>query len=204
MDGKEIVRKGYDTIAHEYLAIRNKGYGADIQLLNELVERLPKGARVLDLGCGAGVPVTRFLDRHFEVTGVDFSETQLSLARELVPGATFVLKDMTELDLPASCFDAITSYYAIIHVPRKYHRDLLTNFHRMLKPSGLALLNLGRGDQDDVTDEDYHGARMYWSHYDADTNIKMVQEYGFEMVWHKLVEDETAPGSIGLFVLARK
>jgi hypothetical protein len=78
------------------------------------------------------------------------------------------------------------------------------NFHRMLKPTGLALLNLGRGDQSDVTNEDYHGAKMYWSHYDAGTNIQMVQECGFEIVWHKLVEDETDPGSIGLFVLARK
>ncbi len=204
MDGKEIVRKGYNTIASEYLEIRGREGGKDVQLLQELVKCLPGGSKVLDVGCGAGVPVTRFLSEYFDVTGVDFSGSQLALARELVPEATFIQQDMTELDLPDETYDAITSYYAIIHVPRRFHKDLLLNFHRMLKPSGLILLNMGRGDQDDVINEDYHGARMYWSHFNAETNIELIKDCGFNIIWHRLIEDETDPGAIGLFVLAEK
>ena len=39
----------------------------------ELVARLPKGARVLELGCGAGVPDTQRLAARFQLTGVDVS-----------------------------------------------------------------------------------------------------------------------------------
>ena len=203
MDSKNIVRAGYNARAAEYLATRTED-SEDVQLLQELVQRLPRGAKVLDAGCGAGVPVTKFLSRFFEVTGVDFAEAQIQLARQLVPQAQFVCQDMTELAFPDQSFDAICSYYAIIHIPRQEHRRLFLNLHRILRPSGLALLCLGAGDLADDIDENYLGARMYWSHYDADTNIRMLQECCFNVIWSKIVADSTAPGSVHLFVLAQK
>jgi len=53
MDPEEMVKAGYDTIAPEYLKTRRED-SEDGLLLQELVERLPKGAKVLDAGCGAG------------------------------------------------------------------------------------------------------------------------------------------------------
>ena len=203
MDGKNIVRAGYNAKATEYLATRTED-SEDVQLLHELVQRLPRGAKVLDAGCGAGVPVTKFLSRFFEVTGVDFSKAQIQLARQLVPQAQFVCQDMTELAFPDQSFDAICSYYAIIHIPRQEHHRLFLNLHRILRPSGLALLCLGASDLADDIDENYLGARMYWSHYDADTNIEMLHECGFNVIWSKIVADSTDPGSAHLFVLAQK
>ena len=203
MDGKNIVRAGYNARATEYLATRTED-SEDVQLLQELVQRLPRGAKVLDAGCGAGVPVTKFLSRFFEVTGVDFAEAQIQLARQLVPQAQFVCQDMTELAFPDQSFDAICSYYAIIHIPRQEHRRLFLNLHRILRPSGLALLCLGASDLADDIDENYLGARMYWSHYDADTNIEMLHECGFNVIGSKIVADSTDPGSAHLFVLAQK
>ena len=89
MDEKTTVRAGYDAIAAKYLKTRSED-SEDVQLLQELVQRLPKGAKVLDAGCGAGVPVTRYLIKFFDVTGVDFAEEQIHLARQLVPGAHFL------------------------------------------------------------------------------------------------------------------
>ena len=203
MDSKNIVRAGYNAKATEYLATRTED-SEDVQLLQELVQRLPRGAKVLDAGCGAGVPVTKFLSGFFEVIGVDFAKAQIQLARQLVPQAQFVCQDMTELAFSDQSFDAICSYYAIIHIPRQEHHRLFLNLHRILKPSGLALLCLGAGDLADDIDENYLGARMYWSHYDADTNIRMLQECGFNVVWSKIVADSTSPGSAHLFVLAQK
>jgi SAM-dependent methyltransferase len=175
----------------------------DVQLLQELVQRLSKGAKVLDAGCGAGVPVTRYLSQFFDVTGVDFAEKQIRLARQLVSGAHFLCQDITQLTFAENSFDAVCSYYAIIHVPRREHHALLLNFHRMLKTSGLMLLCLGADDlEKDI--HDYHGTRMYWSHYDAETNLKMVKESGFDIILSKVVADDTSPGSAHLFVLAQK
>jgi ubiquinone/menaquinone biosynthesis C-methylase UbiE len=148
----------------------------------------------LDAGCGAGVPVTRILSQSYDVIGVDSSDEQIRLARELVPHAQFICQDMTELDFPDKSFDAICSYYAIIHIPRQEHWSLLRNFHRMLKPVGLVLLSMGFSDSAVDIEEDFFGARMYWSHFDAETNLKMLADCGFNVVWSDIVFEQLAFG----------
>jgi SAM-dependent methyltransferase len=209
---KQIVREGYDAAGAAYLAARARD-SEDVRLLADLVRRLPEGAAVLDAGCGAGVPVAELLSRRdFAVTGVDISPQQVARARRLVPGATFVCADMARLAFPDESFDAICSYYAIIHVPREQHPALLRNFRRMLKPGGWALLCLGWRDLPFGTREDFcgvPGGRMYWSHYDAETNLRLIRECGFEVEWSRLVRDfldrdDDPDPSRHLFVLARK
>lgn len=65
------------------------GYIAD------LLKKLSAGADVLELGCGAGVPVTQVLIEHgLNVTGNDISAAQIALAREHVPKATLIQGDI--------------------------------------------------------------------------------------------------------------
>ena len=68
VDYKALVQRGYDRCAAAYAEARK---GEAHPELNLLSERLADGAAVLDIGCGAGVPVTRSLARSFTVTGVD-------------------------------------------------------------------------------------------------------------------------------------
>jgi SAM-dependent methyltransferase len=203
MDFKRTVKEGYNAIADRYLAERTRD-SEDVRLLDEFIERLPADATVLDAGCGAGIPISQMLSERFQVTGVDFSEAQIELARKNVPNAEFLCEDMTKLDFPDVTFDGIVSYYAIIHIPREEHQPLFTNFHRMLKPGGFALLCLGAEHLIDDVDENYLGTRMYWSHYDAETYLKMLKECGFTIIWSRHVTDATCEGSGHLFVLSRK
>jgi ubiquinone/menaquinone biosynthesis C-methylase UbiE len=203
MDNKKLVQSGYNAIAADYLAARSET-SEDVQLLQELVARLPKGAKVLDAGCGAGVPVAKILSSFFDVTGVDFAQAQIEMARQLVPNAKFICHDIVDLNLPDASFDAVCSYYAIIHIPRQEHPKLLQNFHRMLKPGGLALLCLGANDIEHDIEENYHGSPMYWSHFDAETNLRLIGEAGFEIILSKDIADSTCPTSKHLFVLASK
>ena len=203
MDHKNIVKAGYNKIAERYLAERTRD-SEDVRLLEELVTRLSKGAKVLDAGCGAGLPISQILSEKFDVTGVDFSEAQIELAKKNVPNASFICEDMTKLDFPANTFDGIASYYAIIHIPREEHQSLLANFHRMLKPGGFALLCLGAENLIDDIDENYLGTRMYWSHFDSATYLQMLKDCGYVIIWSKRVADETCEGAGHLFVLAQK
>jgi len=203
MDFKKTVREGYNTIASRYLAERRQD-SEDVRLLDEFIARLPADGQVLDAGCGAGIPISQRLSAHFRVTGVDFSEAQIELAKKHVPNAEFICQDMTELDFPENAFDGICSYYAIIHIPREEHRPLLADFHRMLKPGGSALLCLGAEHLIDDIDENYLGTRMYWSHYDTDTYLRMLNDCGFSVIWSKHVVDETCEGAGHLFVLVKK
>lgn len=206
MDPKKLVRAGFNEIASKYLAERSRK-SKDVGLLKELVDRLPKGARVLDAGCGPGVPVTRYLARFFDVTGVDFSEQQVKLARGLVPKARFFCEDMETLTFPDDSFDAICSYYAIIHIPRSKHKRILKNFHRMVRPGGLALLCMGAGELPNSIEE-YHGTPMYWSHYGSEKNLRLLSECKYDIIWSRTLKDANPsplhPESAHLFVLAKK
>ena len=203
MNHKEIVKAGYNKIADRYLAERTRD-SADVRLLDDFIELLAPKSKVLDAGCGAGVPIAKMLAEHFDVIGVDFSEAQIELAKKNVPNAQFLCNDLTQLDFPDKSLDGICSYYAIIHIPREEHLSLLVSFHRMLKTSGVILLCLGAQDLVDDIDEDYLGTRMYWSHYNSDAYLEMIKGSGFSIIWAKHVTDETCESAKHLFVLAQK
>ncbi|MFW6097842.1 MAG: class I SAM-dependent methyltransferase, partial [Chloroflexota bacterium] len=204
---KRLVRESYNAIAVDYLAARSElpaAAMADVRLLDEVVSRLAPGAWVLDAGCGAGEPVTRLLQERFRVVGVDFAETQLTLARRLTPNGAFVCQDLTALGFASACFDAVCSYYAIIHIPREEHKALFHGLRRLLKPGGLALLCLGAEDLAQDFEGDYFGRAMHWSHFDAETNLQLLQACGLDIVWTKFVPDGHEPSASHLFVLVQK
>jgi ubiquinone/menaquinone biosynthesis C-methylase UbiE len=199
MDPKAQVRESYNRIAATYLSSRRRD-SADVAFLHDLVVRLPPKARVLDAGCGAGIPIAQQLAPRAKVVGVDFAEVQLGLARRYIPTGLWVCADLVALPFVDASFDAVCSYYTVIHIPREQHAGVLAGFARVLRSGGLALLCLGAADLPAWTEE-YHEAPMYWSHYDAATSLSLVEAAGFESVWHRWVAD----GSGGhLFVLAQR
>lgn len=206
MNPKTTVREGYEQVAEAYLADRRL-HSADVAALAQLTGRLAPGALVLDAGCGAGLPIAAQLSRSCRLVGVDFSSRQLKLASQNVPAALLTCQDLTRLGFAAGVFDAVCSYYAIIHIPREEHAGILNDFYRLLKPGGLTFLCLGAEDLDDDYDNDYFGTRMYWSHYDALTNLELLRAAGFDVLWSEIISDslggEAATGG-HLFVLAQK
>jgi SAM-dependent methyltransferase len=177
-DPKRLVASGYDGITERYLA----RYGASTvrdHWLAELLKRLPAQGRVLDLGCGAGVPVASALAAAgHAVVGIDGSAAQISLARDNVPAAEFIEADMTEVDFPAQSFDAVAAFYSITHVPRAEHDALLRRIGGWLKPGGLLVASLGADALSDWRGE-WLGAEMFFSHYDAEANLALLRGAGF-------------------------
>jgi SAM-dependent methyltransferase len=182
-EAKRIVQEGYDAVSRVYV----DDEGADRaekrrRWLTPLLAELPPGATVVDLGCGAGVPATRILAERFRVTGVDISPVQIERARSLVPGASFLLADMTTVDFEPGSLDAVVSLYAVIHVPLPEQRRLFERIHRWLRPGGLLLATVGAGAYTG-TEDDWlaPGVRMYWSHADEETYRRWLEELGFTL-----------------------
>ncbi|HZD12091.1 MAG TPA: class I SAM-dependent methyltransferase, partial [Candidatus Binatus sp.] len=125
------------------------------------------------------------------------------LARVNVKEAQFALGDIAKLPFRGEVFDAICSFYAIIHVPRAEHVKLLTDFHRVLKPCGLVLLCLGAGDLPDNTGN-FLGASMFWSHFDCETNLRILKRIGIDILWSGVVKDPVDVDASHLFVLGQK
>lgn len=198
-DAKEVVRRGYDALSVRY----DEAYGGETKYgdwIGELVGRLgAAGARVVDVGCGSGVPVARALvAAGHRVTGVDISEVQIRRAREAVPGGEFVRADVTELDFPAGSFDAVVSLYALIHVPLAEQPPLLAKLGRWVRPGGTLLAVTGHTAYTG-TDEDWlgGGAAMWWSHADAATYRTWLREAGFAVEREEFVPE--GDGGAALF-----
>ena len=148
----ELVGRGYDAIGERFAEWRDRIVGDPRrEWEDELVSRLQDGARVLELGCGAGVPDTQRLAARFQVTGVDVSAEQVRRARAAVPEAEFVQADFTALELEPESFEAVVSFYAFNHVPRELLAPTFARIHRWLVPSGLLMTALGTSDTEGWT-----------------------------------------------------
>lgn len=184
MEKEEIVENGYNKIAEEYYTLRDVfDYKRELEKFASL---LPKNAKVLDVGCGAGVPIIKFLvESGFDVVGIDSSERMLELARKNVPKAKFIKKEMTKLDFKDNHFDGLTAFYSIIHVPREKHFSLFRSFHRILKPKGIMLITMRSTEWEGI--EEFHGVKMFWSHYNPEKSLQMIKDAGFQIILDKYI-----------------
>ena len=197
------VQAGYDALGSSFVDWTARIAGDPWErFLDELTSRLDEGARILDLGCGAGRVAQRLAGR-FDVVGVDVSEAQLRLARSNAPAATFVHGDFVRLDFPDRTFDAVIALYSLVHVPRGEHAPLLARILRWLKPGGLFLASVSHVGGPDRTEE-WLGVEMFFAGFDAETNRRLVREAGFELLADELVFMGEPEGEVGfLWVLAR-
>ena len=178
-DYRALVRAAYDRCAIDYAEQRCAMADAELKLITE---RLTPGSRILDVGCGAGIPVARQLATTFRLTGIDISPSMITLARKNVPAARFVTADVMEMEFRAASFDAIVSFYAIFHIPRQEHPELFRRFARWLRPGGLLLFTVARkNDGPGYTEEGFFGETMYWSNFGPSTYRKILAETGFEI-----------------------
>lgn len=178
-NAKAIVARGYDAIAGRYA----EWAGGITDVMRErvtglVVERFPAGSALLDLGCGGGgATISEWAD-HFALLGVDSSPAQVALARASVPNATFMVADMAELEFSRASFDVVTALYSLIHIPRDEHDALLGRVAGWLRPGGLFVATMGAADNPGAVAPDWLGAPMYFSHFDAATNRRLVMEAG--------------------------
>ena len=143
-DIKQLVAHSYDTIAETHAAWASTVRTDErVRYAAELIARLPAGAVVLELGCGTGIPTTRALAEHFDVTGVDIAARHIELARQNVPAARFIHADMAALDIAPASFDAVAAFYSIIHLPREEHAGLLRRIAGWLRPDGAIVKTVG-------------------------------------------------------------
>ena len=192
----ELVGRGYDEIGDRFAEWRDRIVGDPRrEWEEELVSRLTDGARVLELGCGAGVPDTQRLAARFRVTGVDVSTEQVRRARAAVPQAVFVQADFTALELEPGSFDAVVSFYAFNHVPRELLAPTFERIARWLVPGGLLMTALGTSDTEAWTG-DFLGAPSFFSSFPPETNTRLVQEAGFAILRDEVVTFREPEGDV--------
>lgn len=196
---KNLVKKGYNKAAEDYL--KNRDQFKNIKYLEKLSKLLKPNSRIFDLGCGSGKPIDSFLTNNgFQVIGIDISNKQIELARKNVPEAKFEVKDISNLKENEYRVDAVVSFYTIFHLKRETHADIFKKINSFLPDSGLILVTMGSTEWEG-TEDDFHGVKMFWSHYDSKKNSEIIKNAGFKIL---LDEIDTSDGEKHQVIIAQK
>ncbi len=191
------LQKVYDGFAESYDENREQ-FDID-ELIRSFYQRLKNNhGELLDLGCGAGIPLARFfVERNWSVTGVDFSRKMLNLASKHVPQMKTVFADITHVGFADNAFDAITAIYSLFHIPKDQHHDLFKKIYTWLKPGGKAFFTYATKEYtgNDVFDgyKEFLGQRLYYSHDTLPALNRMLRKVGFEIEAkeYKTIAEET-------------
>jgi SAM-dependent methyltransferase len=183
-------RETYDALAPRYDAWSS---GVLPEVREEWARKIEvfvePGERVVELGCGTGVPVGRYLAARYDYTGVDASPGMLAQARAAIPGARLINADMHTIELPAASLGAVVAFSSISHTPREQHAALFAKIATWLRPGGVFAGNLHSRDDRDGLEVDWLGAGpMSWSGFDAATNAALLAEAGIPVIESVVIE----------------
>ena len=198
MDIFKTVEESYDKMGETYHNFRNnEKFNSQLEKFADL---LPISGQVLDAGCGVGKPVSQVLvKKGFIVTGVDISSKMVNLAKENVPEATFLQKNILELDFADNSFDGIICVYTLWHIPRVNHSRIITSFHRMLREEGILVLNTGVHESEGMSQ--FFGEPMLWSTNHPTKTLMYVRESGFDIIFEGVMK---LGGEKQYWIFARK
>jgi ubiquinone/menaquinone biosynthesis C-methylase UbiE len=139
------IRKHYDTVADTYDSHydHHRGKKYHTHLSGHLMKALPEGGNLLDIGCGTGLFVEKYIKNGGCGTGLDISEGMVAKARRRCPDCEFLVGTGEKLPFDDCSFNAVSSVLVFSYV-----RDpvaMLSEVHRVLEPGGsVALLTLGK------------------------------------------------------------
>jgi SAM-dependent methyltransferase len=173
-----------------------------------LIGQLGRGARVLDAGCGTGVPTARQLwEAGLSVTGIDISGVMLALARKNVPDADLRQLDLTETGQELGRFDAAVAFFSLLMLPRADIPGALARLRGVLVPDGLLAIGMVEADVDDVP-IDFLGMPVRVTGYPRDELARVVEAAGFEVLATKDLSyapvSTQAPPEVQLFLHCRR
>ncbi|WP_345014445.1 class I SAM-dependent methyltransferase [Streptomyces shaanxiensis] len=177
-----------------------------------LIRSLPGEARVLDLGCGTGIPTALQLTAAgLRVVGVDLSDAMVALARKNVPSGVFHQADIADLRPGGSRdlgrFDAVTAFFSLLMLPRAEIPLALRTVHHLLPPGGLFALSMVEADVDDFSIP-FIGSTIRVSGYLRDELREVVEAAGFEIVDESLYtyapSSADVPPEVQIFLRCRR
>jgi len=181
----------YERHALAWDADRQAGSGTDRLWLENFANRLPKDARVLDLGCGSGRPVAAHMaERGFKITGVDSSPTMISLCRDRLPDQSWIVADMRKLALDET-FDGILAWDSFFHLDEHDQRRVFEVFDRHAGENALLMFNAGPGPGEAIGT--YRGDPLFHASLSPEEYQSLLARHGFEILDHA-INDPRAGG----------
>lgn len=200
-DNTKLNERSYDAVALRWDDYRRT---KDIDpLVVEFIGSLPKNAKVLDVGCGSGYPIDKYLsDKGFFVVGVDISSRMIDLACKAdIKNATFIKADIAEY-APTEKFDAIIAFDSLFHIEKSRLLEVFSKLAKALKSGGKMTFTFGKNEGE--TTGKMFGQEFYYASLNLQTTLKLLEDNG--LIVKKCVTDHSdeVSGTRELVVVAVK
>jgi len=124
------------------LAAEGFDLGGEARLVDAL---LPRGARVLDAGCGPGRVGALLTDAGHTVVGVDGDPVLIAAAEADHPGPRWIVGDLAELDLGEEFDGIVCAGNVMAFLAPGTRREVLRRLRAHLAPDGRAAIGFGAG-----------------------------------------------------------
>jgi trans-aconitate methyltransferase len=175
----------YERHAHHW----DKGRGRSLfekPWLDRFLALLSPGASVLDLGCGSGEPIARYvIDQGHSVTGIDSSPAMIGMCEGRFPNHTWMVADMRTLSLNRE-FHGILAWNSFFHLHCDDQRGMFAIFRRHAAPKAALMFTSGPAYGEAIGS--YQGEPLYHASLDTAEYRALLNEHGFHVVMH-VIED---------------
>jgi len=151
----------------------------------------PKGAHILDVGCGGGRDAKFFIQKGLRVTGVDSSPVLIKLAKKEASKGNFKCVDLLKMNFPAKTFDGIWAEAVLLHLKRKDVPNALKKLYKVLKNGGVLHVTVKRGTGEAYVKEKLSGwQERFYTYFTSKEMEAMVKKQGFTIIHSDILADK--------------
>jgi SAM-dependent methyltransferase len=205
MDVLELNKKAWEAVG-ERLASYSFTKEKYKEMFNLFCNNVKSG-KILDLGCGNGLPITKELvKRGFNVVGLDISEKMIKSAKKNVAGAEFICLSMTDIDFDGE-FDGIIATYSLLCLDPVNFKKTAMKIFKALKKEGYFFLSLNEPNPDHKEEEnltELYGEKMYSRPYTAEEIREIFKDFKILKLEREEIRSKEYGVEHSLMVLMRK
>ena len=159
--------------------------------LDRFCALLPSAGSVLECGCGAGEPISRYLSQcGYAVMGIDSSLAMVRMFQARLPAQRAAVADMRMLCL-SETFNGILAWDSFFHLNHSDQRKMFSTF-RNHAATGAALMFTSGPSHGEIVGR-LEGEPLYHASLDAAEYRQLLEEQGFAVVDHR-AEDQSCLG----------
>jgi SAM-dependent methyltransferase len=158
--------------------------------LDRFLSYLAPESIVLDIGCGMGEPVGRYIiDAGFGIVGIDSSPSMIEMCRERFPQAEWLVKDMRTLALGRK-FGGVLAWDSFFHLPMNDQRLMFPRFSEHALPAAPLMFTSGSIEGEAIGS--YCGEPLYHASLDRMEYERLLTSNGFVVRGYKADDPECA------------
>jgi 2-polyprenyl-3-methyl-5-hydroxy-6-metoxy-1,4-benzoquinol methylase len=153
-------KNSYNKIAMKWNEYREKTNVEKIII--EFVSKIKPKGTVLDIGCGTGFPIAKYLSDHdFPVTGIDISENQIKIAKgQKIRNAKFYVCDFFNFE-PTEKYDGVIAFDSFFHFPKERQKEIYSKVSGWMKTGAYLLFTHGKKESE--IEGKMYGESFYYS-----------------------------------------